>query len=58
MSFYEWKLFDLGKVKIYVGLGNFAKIFSDKVFVASIINTVLIVIVCLIIEIILGLYWQ
>lgn len=54
MSLFEWKLFDLGKVKTFVGLDNFIKIFSDKVFMTAMMNTLTIVAVCLVIEIILG----
>lgn len=54
MSLFEWKLFDLGKVKTFVGLKNFIKIFSDKVFVTAILNTLTIVLCCLVIELILG----
>jgi len=54
MSLYKWKLFDLGREREFVGLGNFIRLFSDKLFLNAITNTLLIVIVCLIIEIILG----
>lgn len=54
MSLFEWKLFDLGKTKTFVGLDNFIKIFSDRVFLTALINTLSIVAVCLVIELILG----
>ncbi|NLL96870.1 MAG: sugar ABC transporter permease [Clostridiaceae bacterium] len=54
MSLFEWKLFDLGKIKTFVGLDNFIRIFSDKVFVTAILNTLTIVVFCLVIELILG----
>lgn len=54
MSLFEWKLFDLGREKTFVGLSNFAKIFSDKAFLTVLINTLTIVVVCLVIEVILG----
>jgi len=54
MSFFQWDLFDLGKVKSFVGVGNYLKTFSDSVFKTSMLNTILLVSVCLIVETVLG----
>ena len=54
MSLYEWKLFDLGRDKAFVGLDNFLRIFSDELFVNAAANTLTIVFFCLIVELVLG----
>jgi len=54
MSFFEWKLFDLGAQKLFVGMDNYLNFFKDQVFGQSLINTLLIVFFCLTVEIILG----
>ncbi len=54
MSSFEWKLYDLGAEKIFVGLQNYIQAFSDEVFVASFINTIVITVACLSIELCLG----
>ena len=54
MSFFEWKLFDLGKDKTFVGLDNYIRIFQDGIFGQAVGNTLLIVFVCLTLETVLG----
>lgn len=54
MSLFKWKLFDLGKHKEFVGLGNFIRAFSDKLFLDAAGHTLLIVIVCLFFQLVLG----
>jgi len=54
MSLYEWSIFDLGRNRNFIGLGNYARLISDPVFVDVIVNTFSLVIVCLIIEMTLG----
>lgn len=54
MSLYEWTIFDLGRDRNFVGLGNFTRILQDSIFMDVIRNTVTLVVVCLIIEMILG----
>lgn len=54
MSFFEWKLFDMGANKTFVGFGNYLRLFKDEVFGTVLINTLLIVFVCLVLETILG----
>lgn len=54
MSFFEWKLFDLGKDKTFVGLDNYIKIFQDGIFGQAVGNTLIIVFVCLTLETVLG----
>jgi len=56
MSLFQWKLFDLGRQKSFVGLANFIRAFSDKLFFNAAVNTLLIVGVCLIAEIVLGFF--
>lgn len=56
MSLYEWKIFDLGKERVFVGLENFTRIIRDSVFGDVIRNTLLLVFVCLIVEVFLGLF--
>ena len=45
MSFFEWKLFDLGKDKTFVGLDNYIRIFQDGIFGQAVGNTLIIVFV-------------
>ena len=54
MSLFKWKLFDLGRQREFVALENFLRIFSDKFFINAAGNTLLIVGICLVIEMILG----
>ncbi len=54
MSFFEWKLFDLGKSKTFVGLKNYLKIFSDEVFGVALGNTLLLTACCLVFELMFG----
>ena len=54
MSFYEWKLFDLGAEKTFVGLDNYIYMFKDKVFRTVVGNSLLIVVCCLAVETLLG----
>ena len=54
MSFFDWKLIDLGASKLFVGLKNYLYMFKDKVFRAVLGNTLLIVLCCLVIETVLG----
>lgn len=54
MSFFEWKLFDLGAEKTFVGITNYLKIFTDEVFGTSLVNTLTIVVACLVVETVLG----
>ena len=54
MSFFEWKLFDLGKDKTFVGLDNYIRIFQDGIFGQAVGNTLIIVFVCLTLETVLG----
>lgn len=54
MSFFDWKLFDLGAEKTFVGLKNYACLFQDKVLHEVILNTAKIVVGCLLIETVLG----
>ncbi len=56
MSFYEWKLFDLGADKAFVGLDNYLRIFQDDIFGQALGNTIFIVISCIVIETILGFF--
>ena len=41
MSFFEWKLFDLGKDKTFVGLDNYIRIFQDGIFGQAVGNCLL-----------------
>ena len=54
MSFFEWKLFDMGANKVFVGLANYAKLFHDEVFGIVLKNTLLITACCLVLETLLG----
>lgn len=54
MSFYEWKLFDLGAVRTFVGIDNYLNIFSDSVFGKALLNTLLLMFICLIAELVIG----
>ena len=54
MSFFEWKLFDMGANKVFVGLANYAKLFHDEVFGVVLKNTLLITAYCLVLETLLG----
>ena len=56
MSLFKWKLFDLGRQRVFIGLGNFVRLFSDKLFLNAAGNTLLIVAVCLLVEIVLGFF--
>lgn len=56
MSFFEWKLFDLGADKLYVGLDNYLRIFKDAIFGRALSNTVLIVVSCIVVETVLGFF--
>lgn len=56
MSFFEWKLFDLGAQKTFVGLDNYMKIFSDEVFGVSMLNTLTIVVICIFVEMTIGFF--
>ena len=54
MSFFEWKLFDLGADKTFTGLDNYLRVFSDKIFGQAMLNTLLIVVCCIVVETVLG----
>lgn len=54
MSFFEWKLFDMGANKAFVGLNNYINLLKDTVFGTVLKNTLLIVVCCLIVETLLG----
>lgn len=54
MSFFDWKLFDMGANKTFVGLGNYLNILKDTVFGTVLKNTLLIVACCLVFETLLG----
>lgn len=54
MSFFQWKLFDMGENKVFVGLQNYAALFKDPVFGTVMINTLTIVLCCLVAETLLG----
>ncbi len=54
MSFFEWKLFDMGASKEFVGLANYAYMLKDAVFRTVLKNTLLIVACCLAVETLLG----
>ena len=54
MSLYEWKLFDLGRQRDFVGIENYIRTFSDKLFLNAAGNTLILVFTCLIVEFVLG----
>lgn len=54
MSFFDWKLFDMGADKTFVGLDNYLNILKDTVFGTVLKNTLLIVACCLVFETLLG----
>ncbi len=55
MSLFEWTIFDLGRERVFVGLGNYLKTIGDSVFLDVIWNTLRLVFFCLVIEVLLGL---
>jgi multiple sugar transport system permease protein len=54
MSLFKWKLFDLGRHKEFIGLDNFIRAFSDKLFLSAAGHTLTIVVVCLFFQLVLG----
>ena len=54
MSLYEWTLFDLGREKVFMAFKNYSRVFLDSSFGNAVKNTLSIVIISVVIEMILG----
>ncbi len=56
LSFYDWKLFDLGRLKTFVGLSNYINMLTDSIFKTALMNTLKFTFISIIIELVIGFF--